>query len=89
VYQHHERINGTGYPNKMKGSQIITEAKILAVCDLMDAMSAFRPYREGYIMDEVIEELKRESGKLYDAEIVNTALVLLMKHNNQRFWTSK
>jgi PAS domain S-box-containing protein/putative nucleotidyltransferase with HDIG domain len=89
VYQHHERINGTGYPNKMKGSQIITEAKILAVCDLMDAMSAFRPYREGYIMDEVIEELKRESGKLYDSEIVNTALVLLMKHNNQRFWTSK
>jgi len=89
VYQHHERINGTGYPNKLKGGQIITEAKILAVCDLMDAMSAFRPYREGFIMEEVIAELKRGSGKLYDAEIVNTALVLLKKYDNQRFWTTQ
>lgn len=86
VYQHHERINGSGYPNKLKGAQIITEAKILAVCDLIDAMSAFRPYREGYLMEEVIAELKKESGKKYDAEIVNTALVLLKKYHNQRFW---
>lgn len=86
VYQHHERINGSGYPNKLKGAQIITEAKILAVCDLIDAMSAFRPYREGYLMEEVIAELKKESGKKYDADIVSTALVLLKKYHNQRFW---
>lgn len=86
VYQHHERMNGTGYPNKLKGAQIIPEAKILAVCDLIDAMSAFRPYREGYRMEDVTAELKRESGKKYDTDIVNIAILLLKKYNNQRFW---
>jgi PAS domain S-box-containing protein len=77
IFQHHERLNGTGYPRGLKGDQIIQEAQILAVSDVCEAMSSFRPYRPELGIDAAIKVLKNDQGRLYDAEIVDIAIDLL------------
>lgn len=70
VLQHHERIDGTGYPNHLAGSDILLEAKILAVADVVEAMSAMRPYREGLGIEAAMDEIHQNAGSKYDKKVV-------------------
>ena len=76
AWQHHERLDGSGYPSGLAGDQIILEAKILAVADVVDAMSSFRPYRPSLGIDKALEEISHNSGVLYDPAIVDACLKL-------------
>lgn len=76
VRQHHERIDGSGYPLGLKANEITPEAKILAVADTIEAMSTHRPYRPALGFQEALSEIKRNSGVKFDIEIVNTAISL-------------
>ncbi|MGB9749803.1 MAG: HD domain-containing phosphohydrolase [Caldisericia bacterium] len=79
ILQHHERIDGSGYPSGLKGNEILLEAKILAVSDVVDAMTSNRPYRPPIEIDKVIEELVSNKGILYDEEVVDITLKVLDK----------
>ncbi len=76
VLQHHEKINGSGYPNNLKGDEILLEAKIIGVADVMEAMSSFRPYRPALGIDAALEEITQKKGILYDPEVANACLKL-------------
>ncbi len=76
VLQHHERLDGTGYPNKLKGDEIILEAKIIGVADVVEAMSSHRPYRPALGIDAALEEISKNKDILYDPEVVNACLKL-------------
>jgi HD-GYP domain-containing protein (c-di-GMP phosphodiesterase class II) len=76
VYQHHERMDGSGYPNQLTGEKILPDAKILAVADVVEAMSSHRPYRPALGIEKALEEIFINSGKLYDPEIVEICLDL-------------
>jgi len=76
VLQHHEKINGSGYPNKLKGDEILLEAKILGVADVVEAMSSHRPYRPALGIDAALEEISKNKGVLYDPEVVDICLKL-------------
>jgi PAS domain S-box-containing protein/putative nucleotidyltransferase with HDIG domain len=78
VYQHHERLNGSGYPRGLSGEQIILEARILAVADVVEAMASHRPYRPGMGITQALEEINRNKGTLYDPKVVNTCLHLFV-----------
>lgn len=71
IYQHHERLDGTGYPRKLKGEQILPEARILSVADVLESMAAHRPYRPALGMDVALTELQRGRGAIYDADVVD------------------
>ena len=77
VRQHHERLDGSGYPQGLKGEQIILEARIMAVADVVEAMSANRPYRPGLGMDAALEEITRVRGAQLDAVAVDACLRLI------------
>ena len=79
VKQHHERYDGTGYPDKIKGDKIRLEARIMAVADSFDAMTTKRPYAVARTKKEAIEELKKESGKQFDPKVVEAFLKVLEK----------
>jgi len=76
VLQHHERMDGTGYPQGLKGEQILLEARILAVADVVEAMSTHRPYRPGLGLDAALDEITRGRGTLYDPAVVDSCLAL-------------
>ncbi len=76
VLQHHERLDGTGYPNGLKGEAIMLESRILAVADVVEAMSTHRPYRPALPLETALEEIERGSGKIYDPEVVQATLTL-------------
>ena len=76
VLQHHERLDGSGYPSGLKGGQIVLEARILAVADVLEAMSSHRPYRPSLGVAAALEELERNKGILYDPEVVEAAKAL-------------
>jgi len=69
VLQHHERLDGSGYPRGLKGSAIIPQARVLAVADVVEAMASHRPYRPAHGIDSALAEIARGSSKLYDAEV--------------------
>jgi HD-GYP domain-containing protein (c-di-GMP phosphodiesterase class II) len=77
VLQHHERLDGSGYPKGLKGNDISIEARILAVADVVEAMASHRPYRPALGINKALEEISRNSGKLYDADVVNICLRLI------------
>jgi len=77
VRHHHERVDGTGYPDGLKGHEIPLEARILAVADAYTAMATDRAYRPALTKDEIIEELINNSGTQFDAEVVKTFLEIL------------
>jgi HD-GYP domain-containing protein (c-di-GMP phosphodiesterase class II) len=79
VHQHHERLDGSGYPNSLFGNQIILEAKILSVADVVEAMSSHRPYRPALGLDKALEEIQEKSGILYDPDVVSACLAVLRK----------
>lgn len=76
VLQHHERMDGSGYPNNLKGEEIRIEARILAVADVMDAMVSHRPYRPAHSIDEALEYILHNSNKLFDPMVVFMCLEL-------------
>ena len=77
VVQHHERIDGTGYPNGLKGDEIIEEAKIIAVADVVDAITSHRPYRPGLGIDVALAEIERGRGTAYDPAVADTCLRMI------------
>ncbi|MCL5735022.1 MAG: HD domain-containing protein, partial [Actinobacteria bacterium] len=74
VRQHHERLNGSGYPRGLDGDQILLEARILAVADTAEAMISHRPYRPAPGIEAAMAELRSNSGVLYDPRVVNALL---------------
>ncbi|MDX8377971.1 MAG: PAS domain S-box protein [Mariprofundales bacterium] len=74
AYQHHERINGTGYPQGLKGEEICLEARIVAVADVVEAISSHRPYRPALGINIAIDEIKAKRGIFYDSEVVDACL---------------
>jgi len=76
IHQHHERVDGSGYPNQLKGEDILIEAKIIAVSDVIEAMSSHRPYRAKLGLSVAVEEIKKNRGTLYDEKVVDAALAL-------------
>ncbi|BCO08229.1 two-component system response regulator [Desulfolithobacter dissulfuricans] len=70
VHQHHERLDGSGYPQGLKDGEIMIEARILGVADVVEAMSSHRPYRPALGIDTALEEINRHRGTLYDADVV-------------------
>jgi len=76
VLQHHERQDGSGYPQGLKGEQILLESRILAVADVVEAMASHRPYREALGIDSALQEIQRGRGTLYDAAVVDACLRL-------------
>ena len=72
TYQHHERLDGSGYPRQLKGNEILPEARILAVSDVFESMTHRRPYREALGIDKAFEELIDGEGTRYDKEVVKT-----------------
>jgi len=76
VLQHHERPDGSGYPNHLKGDKILLEARIIGVADVIEAMSSHRPYRPALGIDKALEEISQNKGILYDPEVVDACLVL-------------
>jgi PAS domain S-box-containing protein len=71
VLQHHERMDGSGYPSGLSGKDIILEARILAVADVVEAMASHRPYRPALGLDKALEEITKNKGKLYDPQVVD------------------
>jgi len=84
VLQHHERLDGSGYPNNLRGNKIILEARILGVADVVEAMSSFRPYRPALGIDAALEEISKNKGILYDPEVVD-ACSRLFKEKGFKF----
>ena len=77
VLQHHERIDGSGYPAGLKGDAIVEEAKILAAADVMEAITSHRPYRPSLGVEKGIEELRRGRGTLYEPAVVDACLAVI------------
>jgi putative two-component system response regulator len=71
VFQHHERLDGSGYPQGLSGDEILLEAKILAVADVTEANSSFRPYRPARGIDAALNKIAQKKGKQYDADAVS------------------
>ncbi len=86
VYQHHEKLNGAGYPQGLRDEQILLEAKILGVADAVEAMASHRPYRAGLGLDFALEEIENNKGIFYEAKVVN-ACVRLFREKGYRFET--
>jgi len=76
IYEHHERWNGSGYPRGLSGQNILLEARILAVADVVEAMASHRPYRPPLGIEKALEELVANSGRLYDPEVVEACLLV-------------
>jgi HD-GYP domain-containing protein (c-di-GMP phosphodiesterase class II) len=76
VLQHHERMNGSGYPRGLKGQEILMEARIIAVADVVEAMASHRPYRAAIGIGAALEEIEMNRGILYDADAADACLKL-------------
>ena len=76
VYQHHERMDGSGYPRNLKGDDILMEARIMAVADVVEAMASHRPYRPALGLAAALEEIEKNRGTLYDEAFVDACLRL-------------
>ena len=76
VLEHHERMDGSGYPNGLTGDKLLIESRILAVADVVEAIASFRPYRPAVGLDEALDEITKNKGNLYDPEVVDVCLRL-------------
>ena len=79
MLQHHERMNGSGYPAGIKDEEILLEARILAVADVIEAMSSHRPYRPALGLEKALAEVDRHRGVLYDPRVVDACLILFQQ----------
>jgi HD-GYP domain-containing protein (c-di-GMP phosphodiesterase class II) len=76
VREHHERLDGSGYPLGLKGDAILPEARVMAVADMVEAMASHRPYRPAIKLNIVLQQLEKEAGRLLDAEVVRACATL-------------
>jgi HD-GYP domain-containing protein (c-di-GMP phosphodiesterase class II) len=76
IRQHHERMDGSGYPRGLKGDQILLGSRILAVADVVEAVASSRPYRPGLGLEIALEEIQRQAGTLLDADVVRICVSL-------------
>ena len=76
IRQHHERMDGSGYPRGLKGDEILLDSRILAVADVVEAMASNRPYRPGLGVDAALEEIEKQAGTRLDAEVVRVCVAL-------------
>jgi HD-GYP domain-containing protein (c-di-GMP phosphodiesterase class II) len=76
VLEHHERMNGSGYPNSLTGDNLLLESRILSVADVVESMSSHRPYRPALGIDSALEEIEKNRGTLYDTGAVDACLRL-------------
>jgi HD-GYP domain-containing protein (c-di-GMP phosphodiesterase class II) len=74
VLQHHERMDGSGYPQGLKGDALLLESRILAVADVVEAMASHRPYRPALGIEAALDEIVRHRGELFDADVVDACL---------------
>jgi len=86
IYQHHERLVGKGYPRGLSGEKIIPEARILAISDVLEAMTFHRPYRAALGIKKAMRELTENSGSKYDAGMVDTTIRLMQQNDFKPFW---
>ena len=77
ILQHHERLDGSGYPRQLRDGEIILEARIMAVADVVEAMSSHRPYRPGRGLNAALEEIEKNRGGIYDAQVAAACLRLI------------
>ncbi|GAI55853.1 unnamed protein product, partial [marine sediment metagenome] len=83
VLQHHERMNGSGYPHGLSGEEILPEARILGIADVVEAMASHRPYRPALGIDKALEEISQNKGVLYDPQVVDACVKLFRKKRFQ------
>jgi putative nucleotidyltransferase with HDIG domain len=76
VLQHHERMNGSGYPQGLQGKYVLLEARILAVADVVESIASFRPYRQALGIKEALKEIAEDKKTLYDNQVVDACLNL-------------
>ena len=81
--QHHERIDGSGYPQGLKGDEIIWEARIIAVADVVEAMASHRPYRPAVGIEKALAEIERGRGTAFDADVADACLRLFRERGYQ------
>ncbi len=79
ILQHHEKMDGSGYPNGLKGEDILIESRILCIADVIEAMASHRPYRPGFGIFPALQEISRNRGKLYDQNAVKATLSLFLE----------
>jgi len=79
ILQHHERLDGSGYPRGLTGEAICLEARILAVADVVEAMASYRPYRPGLGIDTALSEVERGRERLYDGQVVDVCVTLFRR----------
>ena len=79
VLQHHENINGSGYPGGLKDEEILLEAKIICVADVVEAMSSHRPYRPALGIDKALRQISKNKGILYDPKVVEACIKTFKK----------
>jgi putative nucleotidyltransferase with HDIG domain len=80
ILEHHERYDGKGYPNRLKGKQISIEGRIIAVADVFDALTTDRPYQKGYSREEVFRKIEGESASQFDPQVVAAFAVSYKNH---------
>ena len=83
VFQHHERMDGSGYPLGVSGDEILLEARILCVADVVESMFSHRPYRPGLGIEAALDEIRKNRGILYDSEVVDAALRVFLNNKYQ------
>ena len=81
VLEHHERVNGSGYPNGLTGDHVLMESRILSVADVVEAMASHRPYRASLGIEAALKEISKNKGILYETEVVNACLRLFHEKN--------
>lgn len=81
VVQHHERLNGSGYPKGLSGEEILLEAKILAVADVVEAMASHRPYRPAMGIEAALKQIEKNKGILHDSKVVEACVSLFCEQN--------
>jgi len=86
VLEHHERLDGSGYPNGLKEHEILLESKVIAVADVMEAMSSHRPYRPSQGIELALKEINSKKGFLYDMKAVDICTELFTKHQYKFGW---
>jgi putative two-component system response regulator len=85
IIQHHERLDGSGYPRGLKGEEVLLEARVIGVADVVEAMSSDRPHRAAPGIQAAIEEIQSNRGKLYDPAVVDSCVRVLEK-SKLAFW---
>ncbi len=83
ILEHHERVNGSGYPNGLKGDQILLESQVLAVADVIEAMASYRPYRPSLGIETALKEIEKNKGILYNNIAVDVCLKLFREKDFQ------